>query len=275
MVDLSVSGSAAETMGREPTRSERALGTERLAWLAHDALDERTRAAAQTQLVELNACVARAVAARYRGRGVPLDDLEQVACEGLVKAVRRFDPTRHHDFLSYAVPTIRGEVLRYFRDSSWMVRPPRRLQELQWRIRGAVADLSGRLGREPTPEEICEELGISSEAYDEAAQAFGCFQPRSLDEPVSEDVGTPVLGDRLVTEPEHLDAAEARAMLTPLVHRLSDRDQRILYLRFFEDQTQQEIGEELGVAQMQVSRWLSKILSALRSQLEDEVAEAG
>ncbi|RYP79555.1 sigma-70 family RNA polymerase sigma factor, partial [Nocardioides guangzhouensis] len=124
--------------------------------MAHDLLetaavttDPVERQRLLDEVVLLNADVAESVASRYRGRGIPTDDLRQVAYEGLVKAVHRFDPARRHDFLSFAVPTIRGEVQRYFRDQGWTVRPPRRIQDLQWRLHRAIEELSQDLGREP------------------------------------------------------------------------------------------------------------------------------
>src|SRR5690606_30997833 len=114
-------------------------------------------------------------AARYRGRGVALEDLEQAACEGLVKAVARYDSSLHHDLLTFAVPTIRGEVLRHFRDHAWSVRPPRRVQELQWRLRRSREQLATKLGREPTRAELCADLDVDEASYDEVLQAFGCL----------------------------------------------------------------------------------------------------
>lgn len=222
------------------------------------------------RVVVVNLRVAMAVAARYKGRGVPLDDLEQAACTGLTKAAAGFDPTLQHDFLSYAVPTMRGEVQRYFRDLSWSVRPPRRVQDLQWRINRAEDELSNDLGHEPSAEEVTDHLDVPRGEYDEAIAAFGCFQPPSLDQPVAGVEGDVTIGDALADESTAGDAAEARSMLSPLVRRLSERDRRILYLRFYADQTQRDIGEEFGVPQMQVSRWLSRIFRDLRDGLEGD-----
>ena len=249
------------------TRDERAAETDRLARLAHETEDPEERRAVLERLIALNIRVARAVAARYRGRGAPLEDLEQVACEGLTKAVHRFDPTLRHDLLSYAVPTIRGEVLRYFRDRSWMVHPPRRVQDLQWRLAAVRDHLTLELGRPPAVGEVCEELGITRAEHDEALQAYGCFDPTSLDQPLDDVVGS-TLGDVVADDVDPFGSVEARVTLGPLLRRLDERERRILHMRFVEEQTQREIGEVLGVAQMQVSRWLSRILSRLRSELE-------
>lgn len=249
--------------------------------LTHEArrelTDELIRAATSSpedreqllaQVVVINVRVAHAVAHRYRNRGVPVDDLEQVACEALVKAVHRFDPTQRHDLLTYAVPTIRGEVLRYFRDHSWTVRPPRRVQDLQWRINQAIDEFTVDLGREPTAVELQERLAVSRQDYDEAVAAFGCFQPTSLDRLV--DPGSDLrLGDALTDESDAptKDAVEARVMLGSLIKRLSARDRLVLHLRYVEDRSQQQIGEELGLSQAQVSRWLGRLLKEMREQL--------
>ena len=211
--------------------------------------------------------IAESVASRFRNRGIPDDDLTQVACLGLVKAVQRFDPTFEHDFLSFAVPTIRGEVRRYFRDHGWVVRPPRHIQELQARM-GAVDDeLTQSLGRTPLPREIAAHLGEDEEHVLEAMSANGCFTPTSLDLTVgSEDRST--IGERISSEDQGTHAVDARVILAPVLRSLPARDQRILYLRFFEGRNQREIGDEIGVTQMQVSRLLSRILRDLRRSLE-------
>jgi RNA polymerase sigma-B factor len=258
---------ATTTPDRPLSRAERSRRTDQLAWRAHDASDQSVRRRLLDEMVEINVRVARAVAGRYRNRGVQLEDLEQAACLGLVKAVRRFDPTRHHDLLDYAVPTIRGEVLRYFRDLGWQLRPPRRVQELQQRINAAVGELGRQLARAPGPAEVCAELGVDRRAYDEAVQAFSCFRPTSLDRPVdgADDL---TLGDALAHDADTDSAVEARVMLAPLLRRMSERDRRILVLRFVQDRTQREIGDELGVSQMQISRSLVRILGEARAELE-------
>lgn len=246
------------------SRRERSVRSERLARRAHSTTDPAERVAAQRELVELNIQVARAVASRYRGRGVPLEDLEQVACEGLLKAVRRFDPSRDHDLLSYAVPTIRGEVLRYFRDLSWMVRPPRRLVELQGLIIQTAESLRLELGRAPTDTEVCGRLGVGRSDYDAARSIAGCFQPVSLDS-MPPGSGPGGADDRFAEPSDPLLASEARAVLHSALSALSERDRLILHLRFSEGWTQREIGSRFGVSQVQVSRWLIRILTRLRT----------
>lgn len=249
-------------------RAERASSTAEL--LARAAgLTGAARQDLIAQVVELNMGVAEAIASRYRRRGVADDDLQQVAYLALTKAARKFDPEAGHDFLSYAVPTIRGELCRYFRDSGWMVRPPRKVQELQSRIFAAQSELSMVLGRSPSPSEVAAHLDEPVGDVEEALAAEGCFTPTSLDRPVAADSDLTV-GELLGgAEDGRSAAAEARVTLAPVVRRLSERDKLVLRLRFFDDCTQQEIAQEIGVTQTQVSRLLSRIFGELREGIED------
>lgn len=256
---------------RAPSRAERSERTARLLRLAARTTDADEHKRLVDEVVVLNMGVASSVAARYRRRGIPDDDLQQVACLALVKAVRGFDPSAGHDFLAYAVPTISGEVKRHFRDHGWTIRPPRRVQELQGRISAAESELTLTLGRSPRPSEIAAHLQASIEDVTEALANDGCFTPTSLDTPVGQD-GSAGLGDLLGDHDRAQDAAEARVVLGPLVRDLCDRDRRILMLRFFRGWTQQEIAQDIGVTQMQVSRLLARILSDLRVAIGDEAA---
>jgi RNA polymerase sigma-B factor len=246
------------------SRAERATRTADLLRMASDCDDPAEAAALREEVILLNRGVAEAVAARYRNRGIAQDDLEQVAYEGLVKAVLRFEPDVGKDLMAYAVPTIRGELQRHFRDQGWVVRPPRRIQEQQWRLPQIIEDLGQQLGSEPTAEDVAAALGVPAAEYRRTMSAFGCFQPASLDQPAG---GGSAVGDLLVAEARDTEAAEARATLAPVVRRLPERDRRVLYLRYFEDRTQEEIGDDLGVTQMQVSRLLTRILCTLRSEM--------
>ncbi len=219
-------------------------------------------------VIVLHVDLAHAEAARYRSRGIPLDDLRQVAALALTKAARGYDVTTGHDFLSYAVPTIRGELRKYFRDHGWMIRPPRRIQELQARINAAENELSNRLGRSPQPAEIAEHLDESIESVIEALASDGCFVPASLDHPAGAD-GSRSLGELLPSDDPAQGASEARVILRPVLRRLGERDRQILTMRFCEGLTQREIAEEIGVTQMQVSRLLTRILGQLRSGVGD------
>lgn len=249
-----------------PTREQRAqLTAELLARRAEASTEDEVRAC-NAELVEVNRAVAVALARRYRGRGVAFEDLCQTAFEGLTKAVMRFDEELADDLLSFAVPTIRGELLRHFRDQAWAVRPPRRVQELQQEVTAAAEELRGSLGREPTCADIAAHLGAEESAVAEALRARDCFQPLSLAQPTGHGAGL-TIADVLCDDDDWNDMSDAKVSLIPAVRRLSERDRRILYLRFFEDLTQAEIGVELGVSQMQVSRLLVRLLGQLRKDI--------
>ncbi|HSU02854.1 MAG TPA: sigma-70 family RNA polymerase sigma factor [Nocardioides sp.] len=240
--------------------------------LRDEAPDSPARRALVDELVETNVGVARSIARRYRNRGIDLDDLEQVALLGLTKAAQRFDPTSGHDFLSYAVPTVRGELRRHFRDAGWMIRPPRRVQDLQSRISRAQHELEATLHRSPRPTEVAAHLGEELDAVVEALSADGCFTPTSLDLSVAEGAST--LGDLIGAEDRAIESTEARIVLAPVVRQLSDRDRRIVHLRFYEERTQQEIAEAVSLTQAQVSRVLTRILTSLRAGLGEAHAAA-
>ncbi len=258
---------------RSVGRSERMGLTHSLLRRAAETNDDTERRRLLDEVVVLNMCVASSIATRYRSRGIAVEDLEQVAHLALVRASRGYDVSTGYDFLSYAVPTIRGEVKRHFRDHGWTVRPPRRVQELQARISTAESELSFALGRSPRPSEIAEHLGECLEAVNEALASDGCFTPASLDRPIGPE-GDTTLGELLGGTDSGHGAAEARVVLAPVVRRLSPRDRRILELRFFNGWTQQEIAQDIGVTQMQVSRLLSRILSDLRGELAEPADQA-
>jgi RNA polymerase sigma-B factor len=232
---------------------------------AADAEGEE-RSTALHQVVELNMAVADALATRYRGRGIATEDLRQVARLALVKAANRFDTGRTGaEFLAYAVPTIRGELRKHFRDHGWMVRPPRRIQELQSTLTKASDELTRTLQRSPRPSDLARHLDVSESEIVEALSAEGCFTPYSLEHPGSLGAGT--LGDSEGAEdPGHL-AAEAHVIVAPLLEDLSERDRQLVGRRFFDGWTQREIGDELGISQMQVSRHLTRILAGLRAKV--------
>lgn len=224
------------------------------------------------EVMIINLGVAHAVAHRFSNRGIDVQDLEQVACEALIKAVQRFDNTRDHDFLSFAVPTIRGELQRHFRDLGWMVRPTRRVQETQWRAVREEEALTAQLGRPPKTAELIVAMGITREEYAEAQSAHGCFVPTSLDQPLSPGGEGADLGSTLYGPDHDLTNAEARVLLVPLFDDLTERERLVLYLRYFEDRTQVEIGREIGVGQAQVSRILDGAIKGMRTALADTQA---
>jgi RNA polymerase sigma-B factor len=220
----------------------------------------------EDEIIRLNLVVALQVARRYEGRGIEADDLRQVASLGLVKAVRAYDPAKATDFLSFAVPTIRGEVRRWFRDRGWMVRPPRSVQEIQAGISAAHDTLVQELGRAARPSELAAHLEVDVDQVIEAVSASGFFSVDSLD---AARTGDESPYDRLAHAEDGFASAEARVVLGPLVRELTPRERRILELRFFQGASQAEIGEELGVTQTQVSRLLSSIFRRLRERVLD------
>jgi RNA polymerase sigma-B factor len=225
------------------------------------------------ELIAINAAVARSMAARYRNRGIDLDDLEQVALVGLVKAARRFDPFAGHDFMSYAVPTVRGELRRHFRDSGWMIRVPRRVQQLQARIRATQHELEALLGRSPRPSEIALHLGVDQDDVVEAIAADGCFRPASIDTSADDERGG-TIADVLGIEERGFESLEARLVLDSAVGRLTERERLILRWRFVDERTQREIADLIGLTQAQVSRILARVLARLRSDLAEPLTAA-
>lgn len=256
---------------RAMSRRDRRDRTGEALLAAHDATGCQ-RQELLDYVVRINMGVARSVAGRYQNRGIDEDDLLQVAYLALTRAARDFDAARHKDFLSYAVPTIRGELKKHFRDHGWTVRPPRRIQECQARIAAGESELIQDLGRSPTAQETAEHVGLEVDDVREARGADGCFTPASLDRPLvrADEPAAGTLGDLLGATDAEQPAAEARLALAPVVRRLKERDRRILYLRFFEEATQQEIADEIGVTQMQVSRLIARIMRDLRRDLTGE-----
>jgi RNA polymerase sigma-B factor len=256
------------------SRRQRRDRTARALTAVAETTSERRRQELLDYVVRINMGVARTVAGRYFHRGIDEDDLVQVAYMALTRAARDFDASRHQDFLSYAVPTIRGELKKHFRDQGWMVRPPRRVQEAQARITRAEGALSQELGRPVRPSELAEHLDMDVNDVIEALAADGCFAPSSLDRPVAANGDTDgvALVDFLGEPDQDAPAAEARVVLGPVVRQLKSRDRRIVYLRFFEQRSQQEIADEIGVTQMQVSRLLARILRDLRRELTSSSA---
>ena len=225
------------------------------------------------EVVLLNLPVARSLAMRYRERGLPVEDLVQVAALGLVKAVHGFDAERGKDFLAYAAPTISGEIKRYFRDTGWAVRPPRRLQELRSRMAQVTQQLSQDTGRAPTVKELAGALGVDQDEVVEAMVSGNGYATTSLDAPPDGENGS--WADTVADQDTTLAATPDRLALESMLARLPERERRILALRFFADKTQSEIGAEIGVTQMQVSRLLSRALRRLRDELEWEPGDEG
>ena len=225
--------------------------------------------ALRDQLIEAHLGLAEYLARRFANRGEPLDDLVQVASLGLVKAVERFDPGRGLEFTTFATPTIVGELKRHFRDKGWAVRVPRRVQELHLRVTRVVDDLSLELGRSPTVEEIAKRAGTTEDEVIEAIDAGSAYRSTSLDAGRGDDDDSPGLLGQLGSIDPEMASAERRAALGPLIAELPEREQVMLYLRFYEGMTQSEIAKRLGISQMHVSRLLSRSLQRLREVAED------
>lgn len=235
--------------------------------LARLSPDDPRRAELREQLVTLYLPVARHIAAKFRGRGEPGDDLEQVATLGLINAVDRYEPSRGVAFLAYAIPTMMGEVRRYFRDSAWSVRLPRRLSELYLSLGRASRELSQRLGSAPTPRQLAEHLDVGVAEVQEALEAGQSYRAASLDDAGGDAETSATLVDRLGQDDPELELVEQRAVLGPLLAQIPERERRILIMRFFGHLTQTQIAERVGLSQMHVSRLLNRTLEQLRRQL--------
>jgi RNA polymerase sigma-B factor len=214
-------------------------------------------------LIEEHIRLAEFLARRFIHRGEPLDDLRQVALVGLLKSVERFDPSRGLKFSSFATPTILGELKRHFRDKGWAVRVPRRLQELHLQLERTVAELGQELGRAPTPREIADRAGVSEEDVLESMEAGSLYRLPSLDSSRPADESATAEGGWLAEDDIGLRGVEDRLAVDDLLNVLPEREQHIVYLRFFEGLTQSEIADRIGISQMHVSRLLTKSIETL------------
>ena len=230
----------------------------------HSTGDPRARDAAVERFLPL----ARSLARRYRGGTEPLEDLEQVACLALVRAVDGFDPTRGTAFTSYAVPSIAGAIKRHFRDNGWSVRVPRDLQELALRVERLNDELIAETGHSPTAQQIAARAGsgIDVEAVLEAREAFRALHSDSLDQPrgTRDDDEAASLLDTLGDSDLEIGRAHDRAALDAVLDTLEERDRMIIHLYYKRELTQAEIGQELGYSQMHVSRLLRQAVERLR-----------
>ena len=229
---------------------------------------EQGDASAREELVERFLPLARQLARRYQRQNEPLDDLMQVASMGLVKAIDRFDPARGTAFSTYAVPTILGELKRYFRDSGWAVHVPRGMQERVMKLDQASQELHRKLGRSPSAGELAAELGLTSEEVLEAMEAASAYDAISLEEQRGSDQRDsqePTYADALGADEERYELVEYGATIAPTMKALSERERLILHLRFVEDLTQSEIADRIGVSQMHVSRLIRRALARLRA----------
>jgi RNA polymerase sigma-B factor len=243
---------------------------------AHDLLAEliatppghRARARLRAQVIEAWLPLAHALARRYDGRGEPLEDIDQTACVGLIKAIDRFEPGRGSGFVAFAVPTVLGEIRRHFRDHTWELRVPRRLQEMRLAVREATNGLEQELGRSPTTTELAKDLDTSRNEVEEAMSVGGAYATLSLDASVSATAEVDLrLGDVVGEDDRDLALAELRMALSPELDRLPEREQTILRLRFYGNLSQTEIAQRIGISQMHVSRLLARSLRLLREAL--------
>lgn len=226
-------------------------------------------------LVERFLPLAKSLAARYRRQGEPFDDIFQVACLGLIKAIDRYDLSVGRAFSSFAVPTIAGEIKRYYRDRTWSVHVPRDLQELTLTVDRARGELEGELGRSPTATEIAERVQVTEEDVVEALQASHAYRAASLDAPTrDDDDSTATVGDLVAVREKGFARAETRADLRALGRVLQPRERLVVRLRFERDMTQQEIGQIVGLSQMQVSRILRAALARLREHADNRLRAA-
>jgi RNA polymerase sigma-B factor len=236
-----------------------------------EVLEEGTHeyAYVRNTLVELNLALVKFAASRFRTRSEPMEDIDQVGTIGLIKAIDRFELSRGVEFPTFAMPTIIGEIKRFFRDTSWSVRVPRRLQELRLDLAKTTDELAQRLDRAPSVGELADALGITREEVVEGMTASNAYTASSLDaQPEEEETGAEgTLASRIGYEDHGIEGIEYIESLKPLIAGLPPRDRQILSLRFVANMTQSEIGEELGISQMHVSRLLSRTLVRLRKGL--------
>ncbi|MET7526964.1 RNA polymerase sigma factor SigF [Streptomyces sp. NBC_01230] len=221
---------------------------------------------ARNTLIEMNMSLVRYAAGRFRSRGPEeMDDIVQVGMIGLIKAIDRFELTREVEFTSFAVPYIVGEIKRFFRDTSWAVHVPRRLQEARVQLARANEELRSGLGRTPTTKELSELMSLPEDEVVEAQLASNGYKSASLDAAIngSED-GEAALADFIGDEDAALGLVEDIHALAPMIAELDERDRKIIHWRFVEELTQAQIGERLGVSQMHVSRLISRLLARLR-----------
>nr|WP_245930447.1 SigB/SigF/SigG family RNA polymerase sigma factor [Allonocardiopsis opalescens] len=222
------------------------------------------------QLVEMHAPVARHIARRYRNRGEPLEDLQQAALVGLMKAINGFDPQFGKDFMAYALPMMTGEVKRHFRDRTWAVRVPRKHQEKRAELNRTVAEFTQKEGRSPTVKEIAVALEMTEEETIELLDASAAYSALSLDVPYGAEDEDTTLGETLGEADAAIERVVDHEALMVALEDIPVRERRILLLRFFGNMTQAEIADRVGLSQMHVSRLLAQTLQTLRVKLTEE-----
>jgi RNA polymerase sigma-B factor len=228
---------------------------------------------ARQELIERHIAFVRRLAQRYARRGEQLDDLTQVGCVGLIKAIDRFDGGYGASLTTYAAPNVLGEIKRHFRDRGWSVRVPREIQELNVKLTRVIDELTTKLGRSPNVDELSSATGTTHEQVLEALESSSAYSTLSLsDRPPSDEEGQSPM-DVLGEEDEEFGRSEERMTLATGIRRLHGRERAILHLRFFEGLTQSEIAERVGISQMHVSRLIRDSLDRIRSELEQSNGE--
>lgn len=276
---MSDTSSNAEPTGGEPDGGRRVVRASRwtdehrerehrlLAEFGGLDADDARRLRIRDELVTMHMPLVEHLARRYRDRGEAYEDLVQVGMVGLIKAVDRFDTERGVEFSTFATPTIIGEIKRHFRDRTWSLKVPRRMQELHAAVTRSTEELSGKLGRSPTVRELAAALEVSEEDILDALDTGQAYNTTSLDASTRDDeVGS--LVETMGEDDPGLEAVEYREALRPLLEALPDRERRIVMLRFFHNQSQSQIAQELGISQMHVSRLLAASLARIRAGLE-------
>jgi RNA polymerase sigma-B factor len=259
--------SSSATVAKSTSTADDGVAEAMLVEIASLPEDSARRERLRDELVAMYSGYARSVARRYAGRGEPIEDIEQAAMLGLVKAINRFDPEVGDRFLAYAAPVVTGEVKRHFRDRTWTVRVPRRFQELHLAMREVNREFTAQHRRSATVVELAALMEITEEECIEVIGANDAYRPASLDTPISDGENPATLADLLGADDSGLAGVVDRAALQPLLGRLPERDRHILLLRFWGNQTQSEIAGQLGISQMHVSRLISRSLAYLKTEL--------
>lgn len=226
---------------------------------------------AREQLIVSHVNLVRYIAAKFKNRGEPLDDLIQVGTIGLIKAIDRFDPSRGLEFTTYATPTIMGEIKRHFRDKGWTIRVPRRLQELSAKVNSATDELTARLQRSPSIEEVAEYLGTTADEVLEAMESSSAYSSVPLEaQGGNEDDDAPSVIDRYASVDGDLEASDDRMVLEEVIAEFPEADQQAIRMRFIDGMTQVEIAKRLGISQVQVSRMLRRALRRIQDKIDPD-----
>ncbi len=226
---------------------------------------------AREQLIVSHLNLVRYIAAKFKNRGEPLDDLIQVGTVGLIKAIDRFDPERGLEFTTYATPTVMGEIKRHFRDKGWTIRVPRRLQELSAKVNTATDELTTQLQRTPTVDEIAAHLGTTADEVLEAMESSSAYSSVPLEGTgAGEEDEAPAVIDRYASVDADLAASDDRMVLADAIAEFPEADQQAIRMRYIDGMTQVEIAERLGISQVQVSRMLRRALKRIQEKIDPE-----